>query len=795
MLKRIAQSLAAQTDAASSAAFRIAFGIIALIAVARYFRSDWIARLYIEPAHHFPHWDLTLLQPLPAWGMHALFASLALFAAGIALGCRYRICAALFCIGFAYIELLDRATYLNHHYLMILITLLMAFLPLNRAASLDARRRPPSDDGMPPTIPAWTLWTLRAQIGAVYLFAGIAKLNPDWLLNALPLRIWLYQRADLPLIGALLQEPWTAYAMSWTGALFDLTIVAWLLWRCSRPWAYIALIAFHLITWLLFPRLGMFPLLMIAGALIFFPPEWPRRLFNRKPRAQQSPAASPPAQRLSWTARAAIAAASLFALTQIILPLRHFAYPGNVRWNEEGYRFAWRVMLTEKVGYTQYRVRCPQTGHGRLVAPDEYFTPLQTERMSTQPDMILQGAHIIAADFRARGCHAEVRADAFVAFNGRPNARLIHPDADLAAVKPGFAPKWWILPRRRRRCPRLTAVPVRVRKPNRHIKQTHHFGIQRQLKLCEPRMSRLRRRRVLRHIRMQRLFQLPDSLQRIRESGAHPFIRIRRQPRNQRPKPQTAVRPNIHITHPQHLISHIRNRIVRRPHRDSRRIRNHIVPHAQRLPQPHIRYAARQKHRRPHQFRHRRPAQQRAFRRAVEVPRIRPVFGIPRRPIGRHAVHLGRRNIPQRGEIAAAPALGERLKRRRLIPEYDVLHCAQPALSGRQELAHILRRNIVPRRQQILDALRLHGRPVHQRPRAPIHHRPEPHRLRPHPRPARPPPSIVRAIQVRRRRTAAERMQRIPQRIHIRRCRFKARHNHIRRQTHQRILPRSRRFS
>lgn len=531
MLKRIALALTAQTDAASAAAFRIAFGILAFIAVARYFRNDWIARLYIDPAHHFPHWDLTLLQPLPDWGMYALFAALALFAAGIALGYRYRICAALFCIGFAYIELLDRATYLNHHYLMILITLLMAFLPLNRAASIDARRRPPSDGNPPASIPAWTLWTLRAQIGAVYLFAGIAKLNPDWLLNAMPLRIWLYQRGDIPIIGALLQEPWTAYAMSWTGALFDLTIVAWLLWRRSRPWAYLALIAFHLITWLLFPRLGMFPLLMIGGALIFFPPDWPRRLFNRKPQAQQQPIATPTAQRISWMARAAIACACLFALTQIILPLRHFAYPGNVRWNDEGYRFAWRVMLTEKVGYAQYRVRCPESELGRLVDPEEYFTPLQTERMAMQPDMILQGAHIIAADFRARGCDAQVRADAFVAFNGRPNARLIDPHADLAAINPGIAPKWWILPRRRRRRRRkrrLTAVPVRVREPNRYIKQTHHLGVQRPLEFGETRMRRLRRRRVLRHIRMQRLFHLPDCLQRILKRGSHPFIRRRR---------------------------------------------------------------------------------------------------------------------------------------------------------------------------------------------------------------------------------------------------------------------------
>ena len=43
-----------------------------------------------------------------------------------------------------------------------------------------------------------------------------------------------------------------------------------------------------------------------------------------------------------------IAALTLFAIIQVAMPLRHYAYPGNVRWNEEGYRFAWRVMLTEK---------------------------------------------------------------------------------------------------------------------------------------------------------------------------------------------------------------------------------------------------------------------------------------------------------------------------------------------------------------------------------------------------------------------------------------------------------------
>ena len=129
------------------------------------------------------------------------------------------------------------------------------------------------------------------------------------------------------------------------------------------------------------------------------------------------------------------------------MPLRHYAYPGNVRWNEDGYRFAWRVMLTEKVGFVQYRARNAETGQAWLVAPEAYLTPLQVERMAIQPDLILQTAHIIAADFEQSGKgKVSVAADAFVSFNGRDNARLIDPNVDLAAIAPGLMPKWWVLP-------------------------------------------------------------------------------------------------------------------------------------------------------------------------------------------------------------------------------------------------------------------------------------------------------------------------------------------------------------
>ena len=445
LLDRAAEAGARPVSGASAAAFRIAFGTLGVIAVIRFAARGWIDEFYIAPEHHFTYSGFWWAQPWPGWGMYAHFALLGLAALGVALGYRYRLSIAAFFLLFTYVELLDKTTYLNHYYLVSLLSFLMIFMPLHRTASLDARRRPAPADG---SVPVWVVWTLRAQLGVVYLFSGLAKLNPDWLFHAQPLRIWLYNSGDALLIGALLKEPWTAYVMSWAGAAFDLTIVGWLLWKRSRPWAYVVLAVFHVATWLLFP-IGMFPWIMMSAALIFFPPDWPLRLRALLLRRPAAPAALP-AQReqaVSWGARLAVAALLLFALVQVLVPLRHWAYPGNVRWNEDGYRSSWRVLLTEKHGQATFRVRDPSSGQEQLVYPEDYLTPLQAERMATHPDMILATAHIIARDFADRGVpNVEVRADVAVAFNGRQSARFIDPTVDLAHVAPGIWPKWWVLP-------------------------------------------------------------------------------------------------------------------------------------------------------------------------------------------------------------------------------------------------------------------------------------------------------------------------------------------------------------
>ena len=436
----------------SAAVFRVAFGLLGVAAVIRFAANGWIDELYIEPAYHFSYYGFGWVKPWPGWGMYLHFALLGLASLGVALGYRYRLSIAAFFLLFTYVELIDKATYLNHYYFISLISLIMIFLPLNRALSLDSRRAPPNDAHA--SIPLAVVWMLRAQVGMVYAFAGLAKVNPDWLFNAQPLRIWLFNSGDALLLGWLAREPWAPYAMSWTGALFDLTIVGWLLYRRTRPVAFAVLVTFHVLTGVLFPTIGVFPWVMMGAALIFFDPDWPSRVLRRlrglpNPPPRPDVAASrADEQPITWLVRAAFVLAAVFLAVQVVAPLRHLAYPGNVRWNEEGYRFSWRVLVTEKTGIVKFRVSGDDLDGERLVYPEEYLTPVQVERMAFQPDMILATAHIIRDDFAARGHEGiEVRADALVAYNGRAAAPLIDPDVDLAALQAGIAPKHWVLNR------------------------------------------------------------------------------------------------------------------------------------------------------------------------------------------------------------------------------------------------------------------------------------------------------------------------------------------------------------
>ncbi|HYP98515.1 MAG TPA: HTTM domain-containing protein [Polyangiaceae bacterium] len=435
---RLTQALNRPLDAASVVAFRMAFGAMLLISTLRFFAHGWVREFYGVPTHFFSYWGFAWVRPLPLFGMYALYAVIAGAAACLMLGVASRLAATIAALAFGYAHFCDKANYLNHYYLITLLLALLAFLPVDREFSVRIWRRPEERRGQ---VRAWVLYLIRFQVGVVYVFGGLAKLNADWLLHAEPLRIWLSANAELPILGPILNEPWAAFLFSWCGALFDLSVVPLLLFRKTRAPAYLLVLVFHVLTAQLF-RIGMFPWIMIANATIFWSPDWPRRLFARIARAR---AALPPGVAGAPLGARAGSLAAVYMATQILLPLRSALYPGNTLWSEEGFRFAWRVMLIEKAGSLEFEVE-DRAGRRFSVSPREYLTPFQARMASTQPDMILQLAQWIARDYERGAGPVRVYADSQVSFNGRFSQRMIEPTQDLASVHDGLAAKPWILP-------------------------------------------------------------------------------------------------------------------------------------------------------------------------------------------------------------------------------------------------------------------------------------------------------------------------------------------------------------
>jgi vitamin K-dependent gamma-carboxylase len=445
----LAGRLFAPVDVASLVFFRVAFGAIMFWEVCRYFAYGWVERFYIEPEFFFTYYGFGWVRPWPGDWMYVHFLALGVLAVFIALGFLYRASMALFFAGFTHVFLLDQTNYLNHFYLICLLSFIMVFVPAHRAFSVDAWLRPSLRSS---TAPAWALVLVAAQVAVVYFYGGLAKLNGDWLRGE-PMRMWLADDTGFPLIGPLFTREWVVYAFSYGGLLLDLLVVPFLLWRKTRVFAFAAALTFHLLNSQLF-NIGIFPWFMIAATLLFFSPSWPRRLVDRLrgagPSGRPGPDAaanSAAAGRLRPAQYAVLGCLALYLLVQLLVPLRHHLYPGNVSWTEEGHRFSWHMKLRDKEARARFVIVDPARGVGWRVDKREYVNGEQAHEMSSEPDMILQFAHRVAEDLRAQGRDdLEVRAIVQASLNGREFQPLVDPGVDLASQPRTLMPAGWIVP-------------------------------------------------------------------------------------------------------------------------------------------------------------------------------------------------------------------------------------------------------------------------------------------------------------------------------------------------------------
>ena len=440
------QCLFTPVDAGSIAVFRIGFGFILLWDVWRYYAKGWVERYYIQPDFYFKYYGFEWVQPWDGDGMYWHFAVMGVCAFLIMVGAFYRLAVIVFTLAFTYVFLLDQSRYLNHFYLVVLFSTLLCVIPAHRRSSVDAWRRPSLRSN---TLPVWTLWLLRAQLEIVLLFAGIVKINADWL-QLQPLKMWLAERADFPFgLGYLFTQDWSVAVAAYGVIALHIVGAPLLLFKRTRLVVFCLYAAFHTLNHFVF-TIGIFPWFTLFASLLFFEPDWPQRLWSRLRRkiatesAAYSSYSTPVLQQ-----HLILSFVIIWSLSQILIPLRHWLYPGNVSWTEEGHRFSWQMKLRDKDGWVDfYVVDSDDRANITHVPPHWFLTDKQARKMSGRPDMILQFAHFLADHWREHyGVkNPQVYASAFVSLNGRQPKLLVDPAIDLVQVERNLLPADWIVP-------------------------------------------------------------------------------------------------------------------------------------------------------------------------------------------------------------------------------------------------------------------------------------------------------------------------------------------------------------
>ena len=418
--------------------FRVVFGLLIALEAGGAIATGWVRRVFVEPDFTFNFIGFDWLQPLVGETMYIVYATMAALGIMVMLGYRYRFAIISYELLWTVSYLLQKSSYNNHYYLLILLCGLMAIVPAHRYYSLDVKQGFVSRSL---TCPRWCLLIFVLQVGIVYFFAAVAKLYPGWLAGN-PIALWFAGKEHFFLIGSLLQQDWLQQLVVYGGIAFDALIVPLLLWKRTRLYAFIISIVFHLFNSAVF-HIGIFPYMMIGICVFFFPPEQVRqRFFRRKPPVAASATPSYPARR--WV----VSLLAAYFLWQIYLPLRHHLYYGDVFWTEEGHRMAWRMMLRTRWGTVTFKVVDTATGKTWNVRPSDYLSVKQERKLASHPDMIWQFSQFLEREYRQQGYQdVAVYATAHASLNGSDLLPLTDPTVDLTEVDwQPFRHAEWIIP-------------------------------------------------------------------------------------------------------------------------------------------------------------------------------------------------------------------------------------------------------------------------------------------------------------------------------------------------------------
>ncbi|MDC1226452.1 HTTM domain-containing protein [Algibacter sp.] len=417
--------------------FRIIFGLLCFLESVGAIFTGWVKHTLVDPDFTFNFIGFEFLQPLPGNGMYYYYAIMGIFGLLIMVGYKYRFSMFAFTIMWSATYLMQKSSYNNHYYLLMLLSGIMVFLPAHKYASVDVKLNPEIKSY---SMPQWCRWVIIIQLFIVYTYASVAKFYPDWLDTSV-IKMMMEGKKHYVFVGDFLQQKWLHFALAYGGILFDGLIVPLLLFKPTRKYAFIVSIFFHVFNSFIF-QIGIFPYLALAFSLFFFPTEKIQKLFLKKKTCYTAEEIVIPKLKTLL-----IIGFSIYFIIQIGLPLRHHFIEDNVLRTEEGHRLSWRMMLRIKSGQTSYWIENKDSRKRTHIDLNKYLSTKQKRSVSTKPDVMWQFAQRLKQDFKNKGQDVAVYINCKVSINGKPYKTLINPDIDIANVEwDVFNHSNWILP-------------------------------------------------------------------------------------------------------------------------------------------------------------------------------------------------------------------------------------------------------------------------------------------------------------------------------------------------------------
>ncbi len=423
-----------QVDNIGLVLFRAVFGLLITIEAFGAIATGWVKRVLVEPEFTFNFIGFDFLQHVQGNGMYLYFVIMGIFGLMVMLGYKYRYSMFFYALLWSGVYFMQKTSYNNHYYLMMLLCWIMVFLPANNRFSLDAKF---NSNIKTPSMPQWCKWIIITQVFIVFTYASIAKCYPDWL-NGTALGLMLQNKKEYWLIGGLLQQTWVHYTIAYIGFIFDLLIIPMLLWKRTRLIGFYLSIFFHLFNSIVF-QIGIFPYLSISFALFFFSSETLQKRFLPKKELYIDQEISIPKNN-----NILIGIFLIYFTFQIGLPMRHWVIQDDVLWTEEGHRLSWRMMLRTKSGTLKVWVKDKKSNKKIPYDYNKLLSKKQRRTIKPKPDLLWQLAQKIKAIEKENGKDVSVYIDSKVSVNGGPYFPLINSEVDLAAEEwdPFFHTTW-----------------------------------------------------------------------------------------------------------------------------------------------------------------------------------------------------------------------------------------------------------------------------------------------------------------------------------------------------------------